>query len=154
MIAAQDAMTKAAQECLDVHADATGARRASEWLGEMCTQWGVPPGELFRLDMCLTEIFANIISHGGSSALASPVRLGLQVDTDHDFQQLELSISDAGQPFDPFSAEIRPQAANLADASPGGLGLTLIRKFSDRRQYAYSSGRNHLTVAVRWGPKE
>jgi sigma-B regulation protein RsbU (phosphoserine phosphatase) len=33
---------------------------------------------------------------------------------------------------------------------PGGLGLLLIRNFSDELSYSHSQGRNHLTITVSW----
>ncbi len=63
----------------------------------------------------------------------------------------ELSVTDAGVAFDPSAQTVVvPHPASLVDATPGGLGLLLIRNFSDELSYRHSEGRNHLTITVRW----
>jgi anti-sigma regulatory factor (Ser/Thr protein kinase) len=52
--------------------------------------------------------------------------------------------------FDPSSFVAVPRPASLVDATPGGLGLLLIRNFSDELSYNHSQGRNHLTITVSW----
>ena len=39
---------------------------------------------------------------------------------------------------------------SLEEATPGGLGLLMMRKFSDDLTYERSGGRNHLSIIVRW----
>ena len=54
-----------------------------------------------------------------------------------------------GVAFDP-STPPEPRPASLAEAKPGGLGLLMIRNFSDDVSYRRSEGRNHLTITVSW----
>ena len=136
------------QALFSTQASGTGARQASEWLERICAEKDIAPEQLFRLDSCLTEVLANIIDHGGEGALAAPVELALHTERTADVERVVLSISDAGQPFDPLAYAIKPQATTLEEATPGGLGLTMIHQFSDRLIYAYRDGRNHLTVCV------
>lgn len=138
------------QASFSTQANADGARQASEWLERNCSERGLPSDQLFRLDTCLTEAFANIIDHGGDGALACPVELSLDTGTFAQSNRAILSISDTGRPFDPLTHATKPLAATLEEAMPGGLGLTMIRKFSDNLAYAYQDGRNHLTVIVEW----
>ena len=139
-----------ARSSFSIHADGVGARLASEWLACSCARWGVPADQLFRLDTCLNEAFANIIDHGGDGALAVPVELSFGTESVVGREQAVLSITDAGLPFDPLAHAIGPQAATLEEAMPGGLGLTMIRKFADDLAYSHKDGRNHLTVVIRW----
>ena len=90
-----------------------------------------------------------MIRHGGPAALSSPVHLQFGVRRGRGACTAELSISDAGVIFDPFVA-VAPHPASLVDATPGGLGLLLIRNFSDELSYNHSQGRNHLTISVSW----
>jgi hypothetical protein len=68
----------------------------------------------------------------------------------------ELVIVDEGKPFDTCAmANVpRPKAASLAEASLGGLGLAMMRSFSDELRYRRHEGRNHLTICVRWTDRE
>ena len=104
-----------------------------------------------RLDHCLDEALANVIRHGGPNALASPVHLQFRVRRGAGACTAELSVSDAGLAFDPSAHTIAaPHPASLVDATPGGLGLLLIRNFSDDLSYRHTDGRNHLTITVSW----
>lgn len=137
---------------LTIRGDTWDARRASVWLTSVALAQSVPPAHIVRLDHCLDEALANVIAHGGPSALASPVRLQLVVRRSQGTCTAELSVADAGVAFDPSasSAEPTPRPASLADAKPEGLGLLMIRSFSDDLSYLRSEGRNHLTITVRW----
>ena len=127
------------------------ARRASGWLETVALEQNVPPEQVVRLDHCLDEALANVIRHGGPTALSSPVHLQFDVRRGPRACTAELSVSDAGMPFDPSThAVLAPHPATLVDATPGGLGLLLIRNFADDLSYRHIQGRNHLTITVSW----
>jgi anti-sigma regulatory factor (Ser/Thr protein kinase) len=137
---------------LTIRGDTSDARRASVWLESVALAQRVPPEQIVRLDHCLDETLANVITHGGPIALAFPVRLQFGVRRSQGACTAELSVADAGVAFDPStnSPEPTPRPASLAEAKPGGLGLPMIRNFSDDLSYRRSEGRNHLTITVSW----
>ena len=136
---------------LTIRADMLDARLASGWLESVALAHGVPLEQIVRLDHCLDEALANVIRHGGPTALSSPVHLQVGVRRGPAACTAALSISDAGMAFDPSTfVAVAPRPAILADATPGGLGLLLIRIFSDELSYRHSQGRNDLTITVRW----
>lgn len=98
-----------------------------------------------RLDLCLHETLANIIDHG--SAESTPICLQLDVEQD---QSATVSVSHIGVAFDPLANPLKPPPKTLADAEPGGLGLHMIRKFSDSQSYRYNKGNNQFTFSVYW----
>jgi anti-sigma regulatory factor (Ser/Thr protein kinase) len=125
-------------------------RRASEWLAREGLATGVPEADIGRLDLCLNEALANVIAHGGDSAAAQPIRLSLRVQSLPASGEASVTISDAGPAFDATAAPLAALATSLADATPGGLGLLMMRKFSDALHYQRAGDRNALTVTVRW----
>lgn len=135
---------------ISVNADAADIRSASNWLEKNCLEHGVPREQIQRLDLCLNEVMANIMTHGGPSALASPVQLQLQVHGQADAGEVVLSVSDAGTAFDPVAHHSKPRPKTLSEAEPGGLGLMMMRDFSDQLDYRYSEGRNQTVFTVRW----
>ncbi len=137
---------------LTIRGDTWAARGASFWLESVALAQRVPPEQIVRLDHCLDEALANVIAHGGATALASPVRVQFGVRRSHGTCTAELSVADAGVAFDPstYPSEPTPRPASLAEAKPGGLGLLMIRDFSDDLSYRRSEGRNHLTITVSW----
>jgi anti-sigma regulatory factor (Ser/Thr protein kinase) len=142
-------MTGATAE-LSIRAESGEARRAAAWLEQSCAASGVPAEHLARLDHCLDEALANVVAHGGAGARAAPVLLRLGVHSAHDFSEAAVTVTDAGNPFDPLAAPPAARPASLAEAEPGGLGVVMLRSYADRLSYRHHDGRNHLTFAVRW----
>lgn len=138
------------EDSLAVRTGADDIRSASEWLARFCSERDVPADQLFRLDLCLNEVMANIASHGGESALDSAVLLAIVISVKDECTEATLTVSDSGKPFNPLTAVATPQAQSLEDAVPGGLGLTMIACYSDQLDYNFSKRRNHLKITVRW----
>lgn len=135
---------------LTVGASGGEARRASEWLEETCRRRNVPRALAERLALCLHEVLANVIAHGGSTALSAPIRLLLEVRLGRDGSQASVTVSDAGIAFNPLLVPKRVLPKGLGEASEGGLGLVMIRRCSDWLDYRHEGGRNHLTFGARW----
>jgi sigma-B regulation protein RsbU (phosphoserine phosphatase) len=132
--------------------DASGAeiRRASEWLGAACHQHAVPHAVADRLVLCLNEVLANVITHGGEAALCAPIRLLLTLGPGDEGGEASVTVADAGTPFDPTSAPPKPLPRTLDEASAGGRGLVMIRHCSDWLRYRHEEGFNRLTYGARW----
>ncbi|MEI8292592.1 MAG: ATP-binding protein [bacterium] len=63
-----------------------------------------------------------------------------------DAGKLILRATDDGIPFDPMSAPEPSTRHPVADRSPGGLGILLLRKMADHMSYECSGGLNTLTL--------
>ncbi|HXS51765.1 MAG TPA: ATP-binding protein [Usitatibacter sp.] len=135
---------------LTVRADGEEVRRASSWLDAACRERGVPPALVDRLVLCLNEVLANVIVHGGAGALAQPIGLVLEVTADPHGGLAGVTVSDAGVAFDPRSVAPRALPKSLEEASSGGLGLVMIRRHADWLEYRNQGGRNHVTFGARW----
>ena len=135
---------------LTIGADDAEVRRASEWLERTGAEQEVPREQITQLHLSLNEALANVIRHGGPSALAQPVRVVLEVHRAGSGGKAAVTISDAGIAFDPLSVERRPPPTSLEDASPSGMGLVMIRNCSDSLFYRREGGRNHLTFGTSW----
>lgn len=137
---------------LTIRPEGAEARRASAWLESVALAQAVPLDQLVRLDHCLDEALANVITHGGPAALASSVRLQLAVRRCAGVCTAELLVVDAGVAFDPSASPAAPASrpASLAEVDLGGLGLTMMRRLSDELSYQRRDGCNHLTIRVTW----
>lgn len=145
-----DMLVAAKSSEMAVQASEGDVRAASAWLEKVCGEAEVPADQVFRLDLCLNEALANIIYHGGPSARTAPVLLSLCFGDETKGRQARLSVSDTGKAFNPLTATVPKQATSLADAMPGGLGLTMISCYCDRLEYAFLEGRNQLSFFVEW----
>jgi len=135
---------------LTIEADGSNARVASVWLTRLASEFDVPVAQVERLDICLNEILANIISHGESSVARPLVHIVLQIEHGSVGHQATVTVADSGAAFNAILAQPSPRASSLAEAEPGGLGLMMIRSFSDYQSYRYGDGRNNLSVGVKW----
>jgi anti-sigma regulatory factor (Ser/Thr protein kinase) len=135
---------------LAISANGAEIRRASDWLDETCRRRGVPRASAERLALCLHEALANIIIHGGGTALSAPIRLLLEIRLERDCSMASVTVSDAGVAFNPLLVPEGVSPKTLGEASAGGLGLVMIRRCSDWLDYRHEDGRNHLTFGARW----
>ena len=142
------ATTRLAQ--LNISADTQETRRASTWLVATATAHQLPADVTVRLDHCLDEALANVIAHAGPAAKASPVELHLAMRRSPGACTAELTLLYQGVAFDPSRHEPASRSTNLADAQLGGLGLVMLRQFSDAIDYRRSEDRNRLTITVNW----
>ncbi len=135
---------------LAIGATAVEARRASDWLEEALLRRGVPQAQAARLTLCAVEVLANVIAHGGEAALEAPIELLLEVTHAPERGEARVTVSDNGRAFNPLTVPERARPLTLEDASPGGMGLQLIRRCADALGYRHEDGRNRLVFAARW----
>jgi serine/threonine-protein kinase RsbW len=137
---------------LTIKPDAAEFRVASEWLTREASATGIPQERIELLDLCLNEALANAVSYGGEPALSAELNITLSVNDHADFDSREVvvTLSDAGVPFDPTTAEAKPRPLDLASAELGGHGLVILRSLADSLSYAYQGGRNVISFGVRW----
>ena len=137
-------------QTLVIAASGEEMRRASEWLTTALRQRDVPEPQVECLELALHEVLANVLAHGGSAALAEPIRICIEVREKATTGEARVKVTDAGIPFDPTGAPEHTPAKTLAEAPLGGLGLPLIRRCSDWMSYRHEGGRNHFVFGARW----
>ena len=135
---------------LIIGASGAEVRRASAWLSATCVQRGIPSVQAQRLEICLNEVLANVLEHGGGAATAAPILLQLEVQSAADAGEARVTVCDAGFAFNPLSVKMPPRANTLAEARARGMGVTMIRHCSDSLDYRRESGHNHFTFGTRW----
>ncbi len=118
--------------------------RLSEWVHEVARANALPDGCAFRLELVLTEIVTNIIDHADPPAGDGAIELRIACEPGRVLAQVE----DAGRPFDPTTAPAHSQPGSLAEAQIGGLGVHLIRAYSQQLTYDRMGNRNRLRLAL------
>lgn len=137
---------------LDIQADPQEFRRASAWLHGGAAALGMPQAQIDRLDLCLNEVLANLTEHGGQAVANHPILLRLESSSPAG-GCVDLLVSDRGQPFDSGKASIKNLPGSLEGATPGGLGLRLVKAFCDGLDYRVLDGRNELRITMRWSSR-
>lgn len=85
------------------------------------------------------EWVSNVVEHG-----APPVGSRIALRLEHTDAHIRLTMSDAGQAFDPRDAAF--EGPNLVRG--GGAGLELIRAWSRISAYRRQRGRNRLVLEI------
>jgi serine/threonine-protein kinase RsbW len=114
-----------------------------KWLDEIVREQKLPPEVAFALQTCAEELLTNIVKHGGTPR--PDIDLTLKVYPD----RIELVVEDDGRPFDVAAAPVHVIDGPLAEVEPGGLGIQLIRSFTDDLRYERAGRGNRVHATIR-----
>jgi phosphoserine phosphatase RsbU/P len=119
------------------------------WIEDVVQRFCLPEAASFAIQLCLDEAVANIIMHGKTERKASEIVITFTRAQD-DFV---LRIEDDGPPFDPTTVPPPTAGPTLETTRIGGLGVHLMRQFSNDIRYERLANKNHLRLTFR-GSKE
>ncbi len=102
----------------------------------------LPREALFRLNLALEEVFANIVYYGYADDAVHVVDFTLIRDD----SGMTFRITDGGVPFNPLTAPPPDTLCFLSERQVGGLGLALTKHCMDDIQYRRIGDRNVLTM--------
>lgn len=94
------------------------------------------------INICLDELFTNIVSYGFTDDLEHIIRFTINMDNN----VLIVNIEDEGIPFNPLEKKDPEIPADLIDVRIGGLGIHIVRKLMDDISYKRKRGKNKLTM--------
>lgn len=127
--------------CLRLPAALGNLETAQTFVRDNALRAGFDESRVQRIELALEEAIINIIDHayGGNEGelmlCCTPVREGF-----------EISLGDAGPPFNPLEAPLEKVASSITAQRVGGMGLPLIRSLADGFHYRREDGRNVLTL--------
>jgi len=104
-------------------------------------EWSITPSETRQILVIIEEIFSNIVRYAFTDTKEHQVDLSLGLND----KQIEIGITDDGIAFNPMDYKLVPPADPVSSIE-GGMGLTLIRTFSNTIEYQRISGKNHLKI--------
>jgi anti-sigma regulatory factor (Ser/Thr protein kinase) len=123
--------------------------KLSNWLNDLADRLGFASQVGFRLDLILAEIVTNIIENAYEDDTVHYIKVDLQYFDN----KVALQIEDDGFPFNPLERPEVEFPEKLEDAKIGGLGIHLIRNYSDECNYQRVKNRNRLKVVIYHSPK-
>ena len=97
---------------------------------------------ILRINVCLDELFTNIVSYGFDDDLEHIIRFTLNGDNNF----VVINIEDDGIHFNPLDKVDPDFPENVESAKIGGLGILIIRKLMDNVSYERKQGINKLTM--------
>jgi len=111
---------------------------------EFCSQAGADAKTIYAFNLCLDEIFTNIVTYGYAGDTSKTVSIAFEADGG----EIRAEVRDSAPPFNPLEDAKRPDLdANLEERDIGGLGIFFVKKQMDRVCYSYENGENSLAMA-------
>ena len=114
------------------------AGHLNNWGGSI----GLTDKSLARINICLDELFTNIVLYGFDDDGEHIVKFALIGDSNF----VVINIEDDAKPFNPLEKVDPDFPENVEEAKIGGLGILIIRKLMDNVTYERSQGKNKLTM--------
>ena len=112
------------------------------WLEHFADDYALPAQVVFRLDLVLTEAVTNVLDHAYQANAMGRIELIGNVGED----EIQIDLIDDGQPFDPTARAPVVLPKSLDEATPGGLGVHLISRYTSRLEYRRQDARNMLRL--------
>ena len=101
---------------------------------------------LLELDIIVEETFINIASYAYSDRTGLAM---IDLSMVEDGNVLQMVFRDTGGPYDPVQNRSPDISAPAEKRSIGGLGIFLVKEYSDSVIYNYKDGENQLTIRKR-----
>lgn len=110
---------------------------------EFCDTADIPVASAFKVNLVVQELVTNSVTHGDFGDREPEISLSINC---HD-GKVEMLFEDNAAPFDPFTETPAPDLnSNISDRAIGGLGIHLIRSFSDYSSHEHVNGRNRIRL--------
>ena len=72
----------------------------------------------------------------------------ITIEVDSDLDALTIRIIDSGKHFDPLKEEDPDTTLNIKDRPIGGLGIFMVKRFTDKLDYIRQNNKNILTMII------
>ena len=114
-----------------------------EWVEGRCREDGLADEITFKMALILEEAVTNVINHAFAD-LPPPHMIRVRLDIA--IERIVAEVVDNGRPFDPLARPDPDLSRPIEEREPGGLGILLMRRMTDRIEYRRSNGDNRLLL--------
>jgi len=104
-------------------------------------RWSLPVKTVNEMNLILDELVSNIVEHGGCENICT---IGIELMKEDTV--ITLRVTDNGPSFDPTITPAPDISLPIEERPCGGLGIHLVRKFSDGCSYKRENNLNVLTL--------
>lgn len=123
-----------------VRPDTASVAKVQEYVANRMEQADVPDWQAARMNICLDELYSNIVHYSGASWAEVVCTIG--------DGRLTVLLRDNGVPFDPLAMEAPDITLPAEERRMGGLGVFMTRKMMDELTYRYADGFNEVTMVL------
>jgi anti-sigma regulatory factor (Ser/Thr protein kinase) len=130
------------EDHIRLNAEVGELERLTAWLDGFCERHKIPEEAHYHLNIVVEELVLNVIKHGRCSPSQGAIQIGLQ----HSGQELDITVTDTGIPFNPLHALPPDLTSSLANRPIGGLGIHLVRSLMNAVEYKRQGAENQLRL--------
>jgi anti-sigma regulatory factor (Ser/Thr protein kinase) len=116
--------------------------RMTDWLIGILQELEASDDLANAVRLCVEEAATNVVAY----AFAPDTQHRIDIALDAGPERIVVAISDDGVAFDPLAQAAPAPAADLASATIGGLGISLMRQFSTAMTYRREGAINRLEM--------
>ena len=127
---------------LSLPCDTSQTPRLGEFMEQVSELAGLKGKDAMHLNLAVEEAVVNVMNYAYPPETDGKVDIGATIDS----ARLTLTITDSGQPFDPTAADPADTSTGVEERPIGGLGIHLMRRYTDSIGYERRDGQNILTL--------
>ncbi len=128
---------------LDIPAQPSSLSDVTTKVEEYCDAADIPMARAFKINLVVQELLTNSLNHADFGEREPEISLCIRCDG----KQIEMLFEDNAAPFDPFTESPSPDLdSSISERQIGGLGIHLIRSFSERSSYEHVNGVNRIRL--------
>ena len=116
-------------------------KEAKEELSKDLTNENIPNDVIMKTIVCYDEIFSNCAKYAYANKKGK-----INVTLDISEEQIALTISDNGEPFNPLEKNDADTTSSLENRKIGGLGIHMVKNFMYQYHYYYQDSKNVLIL--------
>lgn len=110
-------------------------------LSKLASSWKIPDSEIRQIEVIIEEIFSNIVRFAYRDSTEHLIVIKMSMSDG----KIAILIIDDGVAFNPTEYNATPNPDPAASES-GGMGLVLVKTFSDSLTYFRKDQKNHLEI--------
>lgn len=112
-------------------------------LAKMVKEWDINKDVAFSMKLALEEIVTNIIQYGYNGKEEYDITIRFSIEK----HNLRIQIKDSSPEFNPLNVPEPIDMNNpVEDRNIGGLGIHLVKKFTDNFSYRRMNSKNVITL--------
>lgn len=135
-------------QSLTLVAEAGSLRQATTFVREGAVEAKLPEPRIGELDLVIEEIFMNHARYAYPEGTPGTVRITYSIPAQG---ELHVEIADRGRAFNPLTNSPPNLTLDLGGRPVGGLGIFLVKSFTNSLTYCREEGWNRLAFGISAG---
>ena len=128
---------------ITVRATLDNVETVTEFVDELLNALRCPPPVRTQIDIAIDEVFSNIVRYAYSPGEGPAT---VRVDAAEEPRRVVITFIDQGKPYNPLTTAAPDTTLSAKQRRIGGLGVYMLKKTMDDLAYAYTDGKNILTI--------